>query len=158
MSSTLVEMLPRNSRASEIGVHRFLPTRQGDCVAFPNPPDKRYAGGRLLGSLSGKPVWLNNVERIRDTVEKKGYKYGRLVASLDTPLVVAVLSVAGFAEQEDVTEAMYDNKAVQVRRDNPRSVTALATTFKSAVENEGLWGAHGTMDTPVSGRESRRKR
>jgi hypothetical protein len=27
MSSTLVEMLPRNSRASEIGVHRFLPTR-----------------------------------------------------------------------------------------------------------------------------------
>ena len=29
MSSTLVEMLPRNSRASEIGVHRFLPTRQG---------------------------------------------------------------------------------------------------------------------------------
>lgn len=30
MSSTLVEMLPRNSRASEIGVHRFLPTRQGD--------------------------------------------------------------------------------------------------------------------------------
>ncbi|MDT7758256.1 MAG: hypothetical protein QOH27_4154 [Mycobacterium sp.] len=30
MSSTLVEMLRRNSRASEIGVHRFLPTRQGD--------------------------------------------------------------------------------------------------------------------------------
>jgi hypothetical protein len=115
------------------------------CVAFPNPPDKRYAGGRLLGFHSGKPVWLNNVERIRDTVKKKGYKYGRLVASLNTPLVVAVLSVAGFAEQEDVTEAMYGNKAAQYGRDNPRSVEVVRL-------RNGYWrGPPSPRGTRVSG-------
>jgi hypothetical protein len=43
MSSTLVEMLPRNSRASEIGVHRFLPTRQGD----------QYGTTRLVPGILG---------------------------------------------------------------------------------------------------------
>lgn len=33
-------------------------------------------------------------------------QYGRPVASLDTPRVAAILSVAGFAEQAYVTDAM----------------------------------------------------
>jgi hypothetical protein len=115
------------------------------CIAFPNAPDKRYAGGRLLGYHSAKPMWLNDVDRIHDTVKKKGHRYGNLVASLNTPLVVAVLSVAGFAEQEDVTDAMFGRKAVEVRRDDPRSVQVVR-------QRNGYWrGPSSPRGTRVSG-------
>jgi len=92
------------------------------CIAFPNAPDKRYARGRLLGSRSSRPTWRNNVERIYSTVAKKGHKYGRVVASLKTPLVVAVLSVAGLAEQEDVTDAMFGRKELRYYPGDPPTV------------------------------------
>ncbi len=134
----------------ELGVlpERTFPIRGWvlSCVAFPNPPDTRYAGGRPLGYRSSSPVWLNNVERIHDTVAKKGHKYGRIVASLNTPLVIAVLSIAGSAEEEDVTDAMFGRRTVQYQPGNPPSVEVVSP------RNGGYWrGPPAPRGTRVSG-------
>jgi hypothetical protein len=104
------------------------------CVAYPNAPDKRYEGGGLLGSRSSSPTWLNNVERLYKTVAKKGHKYGTIIASLDTQLIVAVLSVAGYAEQEDVTDAMFGRKHVRYYPDDARRVEVVR-------RRDGYWRA-----------------
>lgn len=83
------------------------------CVAYPKSPDKRGHTARLLGALPPTGAFfVRNVERIRETVRTKGRKYGEL-GSLDKPLVVAVLSVGSFAEQRDVTDAMFGTTAVK---------------------------------------------
>lgn len=82
--------------------------------AWPNPPDQRYGGGRLLGALPASGAFVEtNVKRIYEAVKDKGGHYGKL-GMLEYPLVVAVLSVNNFAGEEDVTDAMFGGKAIRV--------------------------------------------
>lgn len=102
-------------------------------VAFPNPPDKRYEGGRLLGSLPPRAAFMvRNIDRIQDAVKQKGRHY-----ELDKPLVVAVLSVTAFAEQDDVTDAMFGRKVVQHYPGDPTSVRLVR-------QRNGYWRGPGT--------------
>jgi hypothetical protein len=86
------------------------------CIAYPKAPDKRNAGGGLLGSRSSPgAIFSRNTERIRESVRTKGRKYGEL-GSLNKALLVAVLSVNNFAEQRDVTDAMFGSVTPKATR------------------------------------------
>jgi hypothetical protein len=102
------------------------------CKAWPNAPDKRYDGGRLLGSLPASAAFIvKNVERIYKAVKDKGGHYGELGA-LDKPLAVAVLSVNNFAGEEDVTDAMFGNKAI-------RFIPGDRTSVQPYRKSDGYW-------------------
>jgi hypothetical protein len=102
------------------------------CIAYPNRPDKRYEGGRLLGSLPGSGVFvIQNAERIREAVRAKGRHYGAL-GSLDKPLVVTVLSVNNIAEQRDVTDAVFGSIAISYVQGDRSSV-------KPIRQQDGYW-------------------
>ena len=102
------------------------------CVAYPNAPGKRDKGGGLLGTLPSRAFFLENIQRIREAVRKKGAYYGAPDV-LDKPLVIAVLSVNTFAERADVTEATFGSTALRVPvAGDPKS----AATIRS---RDGYW-------------------
>jgi hypothetical protein len=89
-------------------------------IAYPNHPDARYKGGRLLGSLP--PVLdfpANTIDRIHEAISKKGRRYGR--EPLPIPLVVAVLT-SGFVDEDDVAEALFGRKAFEWYPGDPDSI------------------------------------
>lgn len=104
--------------------------------AWPNAPDKRYGGGRLLGALPASGAFVEaNAERIYKAVKDKGGHYGELGA-LDKPLAVAVLSVNNFAGEDDVTDAMFGNKAIRFIPGDRSSVQPYRNT-------DGYWRGPG---------------
>lgn len=112
------------------------------CMAYPTPPDNRYEGRRLLGSLpSPRTFIVRNAEHIRNAVRDKGGHYGTL-GSLDKPLIAAVLSVNNFAHQQDVTDAMFGSIAISYIKGDRSSV-------KPIRQKDGYWRG------PDSGRGAR---
>ena len=102
------------------------------CTAYPNPPDKRYEGGQLLGYVPSSGVFvIENAERIREAVRTKGRHYGKS-GSLDKALVVAVLSVNNLAKQQDVTDAMFGSIAFSYVQGDRSSV-------KPIRQPDGYW-------------------
>jgi hypothetical protein len=90
-------------------------------VAIPKRPDSRSDGGRLIGFLP--PVFAspaNDVDRIHEALSKKGRRYGR--EPLPLPLVVAVLEVSGFVDEDDVADALFGRRAFEWTPGEPDSV------------------------------------
>jgi hypothetical protein len=67
--------------------------------AWPNAPDKRYGGGRLLGALPASGAFVEaNAERIYKAVKDKGGHYGELGALDKWILRLARAIVPGLGE------------------------------------------------------------
>jgi hypothetical protein len=81
-------------------------------IAYPNGPESRSRGGRLLGSL---PAITNfpaeTVDRLHEAISKKGRHYGK--EPLSFPLVVAVLENSGLVDGDEVGEALFGRKTWQ---------------------------------------------
>lgn len=80
-------------------------------AAFPIAPEKRTGSSRLLGILPpGGAFVLNDVDVLHNALRDKGGRYGE---RLDKPLIVALASVTGFTDEEDVTDAVFGRKTIQ---------------------------------------------
>lgn len=92
-------------------------------IAHPKQPEGRYKGGRLLGYLPATGGFvINDVERIHNALREKGRRFSRLDKPLDKPLIVAVLSISGFVDEGDMTDAVFGRKAVEYVPGDPPSV------------------------------------
>ncbi|WP_131809894.1 hypothetical protein [Mycolicibacterium elephantis] len=79
--------------------------------AYPIAPAKRTGTGRLLGILPPSGTFIvNDVDVLHSALRDKGGKYG---GRLDKPLIVALASVTGFTDDEDVTDAVFGRKAIE---------------------------------------------
>jgi hypothetical protein len=78
---------------------------------YPKSPDKRGEGRRLLGVLPPSGTFVvNDVEQLRDTLKRKGRRYGK---SPDKPLVIAILNRSAFGGQDDLTDAVFGSITVE---------------------------------------------
>jgi hypothetical protein len=83
-------------------------------TAYPIDPSKRTGTGRLLGILPPSGAFfINDVDVLHRALRDKGGRYGE---RLDKPFIVALASVTGFTEEEDVTDAVFGRKAVEYDR------------------------------------------
>lgn len=90
-------------------------------IAYPNPPDGRYKGGRLIANLPAVTNYPSNtIDRIHEAISKKGRHYGREPLSL--PLVVAVLEGSGWMDEEELGEALFGRKEWQWNQGDPQSI------------------------------------
>jgi hypothetical protein len=113
-------------------------------TAIPNPPDGRYPGGRLLGSLPSKEAsWSRDADKIFDAVKSKGGHYGS-IDTLDKPLIVAVLSVGAFTEEEDVSDALFGRRAVEFIPGDRESIRWVR-------QRDGYWRPNSERGGRVSG-------
>ncbi len=113
------------------------------CVALPTRPDGRHSGGRNLGYLP--PVTnfpSNDVDRLHETITKKGRRYGR--EPLQHPFIVAVLATFGFLDQDDVGEALFGRKEFQWYTGDPDSVTVVR-------KRNGYWRGDWSTDDAQRG-------
>lgn len=80
-------------------------------TAYPIAPAKRTGNGRLLGILPPSGTFIvNDVDVLHRALRDKGGKYGE---RLDKPLIVALASVTGFTDEEDVTDAVFGRKTIE---------------------------------------------
>jgi len=86
-------------------------------TAIPRSPAKRGKHGRLLGVGPGMTGPVNDVEMLRRTLERKRRVYGRP----NEPIVVAVLLVSGFVDNEDIEQALFGSIAWQYSPQAPDS-------------------------------------
>lgn len=92
-------------------------------TAYPIPPDKRTGNGRLLGILpSSGAFFMNDIDVLHDALRDKGGRYGE---RFDKPFIVALASATGFTEEEDVTDAVFGRKALQVIEGQDKSAHVL---------------------------------
>lgn len=72
-------------------------------------PERRGEGGRLIGVYPTVTAFISNdMLRIRDLVKYKGGRYG----SPDKPLQIAILNTSGFAEAQEIQEALFGTEAL----------------------------------------------
>lgn len=77
--------------------------------AWPVLPERRGEGGRLIGVYPTVTAFISNdMLRIRDLVKYKGGRYG----SPDKPLQIAILNTSGFAEAQEIQEALFGTEAL----------------------------------------------
>jgi hypothetical protein len=111
-----------------------------ELTAFPIAPEYCGKPGRLLAG--GPPIVgsVNDVEKLRATLQRKARKYGRP----QEPLIVAVLLPSTFADRRTVEKSLFGDTAIQYRmgeRGNERWVRL----------RNGLWlGASGPRARNVS--------
>ncbi len=108
-----VERLPR----------KVIPIRDWSitCVALPNPPDRRYKGGRLIGFFPVVSINFDKeISRIYEAVTKKGRRYGR--EPLPLPLVVAVLENTSLVEADDIAQALFGREERRWTPGDPNSI------------------------------------
>jgi hypothetical protein len=79
------------------------------------PEARGREGHRLLGMGPMSSGFVNDVEQLRDSLERKFSRYG----SLDAPLVVGVLMMSGSVDRETVEQALFGNEAIQFSTSNP---------------------------------------
>ena len=93
-----------------------LPTRvfeirgwQLDIVAFPIDAEHRGKPGRLIATGPMVAGTVNDVERLRATLDRKRKKYGATAE----PLMIAVLLPSTFADLQTVEKALYGETALE---------------------------------------------
>lgn len=90
-----------------------------DYGAWPVKPDRRGEPSRLIAMYPAIDGWISNeMLRFRDILGKKGRHYGKP----DKPLTVAILNTSGFADAEDVTEALFGTKETRHVPGQPGSI------------------------------------
>jgi hypothetical protein len=78
--------------------------------AWPVKPERRGEGGRLIGVYPLVGAFISNeMLQLRDLVKRKGGHYGLP----DKPLTVAVLNTSGFAEDREVSEALFGTEVAR---------------------------------------------
>src|SRR5262249_27974940 len=84
--------------------------------AFPIKPEARGEPNHRLGGVGPMSRgWVNDIDRLERSLERKLSHYGEL----DAPLVVAVLGISPFLERRDVEQALFGRHAVQYQREPP---------------------------------------
>lgn len=87
-------------------------------TAFPRSPEKRdNPVESVLGVYLSEVRYLNTWERIRDTLESKGLKYGEL----DAPLIVAVNASVFHLDDIDIMQALFGQQQFIIDPDNPQA-------------------------------------
>lgn len=110
-------------------------------TAYLIAPEKRNGTGRLLGILPPSGAFfLNDIDVLHDALRDKGSRYGK---TLDKPFIVALASATGFTDDEDVTDAVFGRKALQI-------VEAQSSSAKLVRLGNGYWRP-ATGDSPARG-------
>ncbi len=92
-----------------------------EVVAYPNSPDGRQKGGRLIATLPPVANYPSNtVDRIHEAISKKGRRYGRM--PLPLPLVVAVLEGSGWIDEDEIGDALFGRREWRWHTGNAQSV------------------------------------
>ncbi len=104
-----------------------------DLRAFAFSPEARGAPGhRMIGIGPVSVGWVNDREKLGAKLRGKSRRYGRP----RIPLVIAVLSLSSFADDDDVEEALFGSRANQVSVTDPLTTTAVR-------QPDGLWQGFG---------------
>jgi hypothetical protein len=113
-----------------------LPVRDWVIELNPVPvmPEARgREGHRLLGIGPMSSGWVNDVQKLRSSLERKFSYYG----SLDAPLVVGVLMMSGSVDRATVEEALFGDEAIQFSRSNPDDVRLIRKPNGAWVKERG---------------------
>jgi hypothetical protein len=113
-----------------------LPVR--DWVIELNPiPIRPEARGReghqLLGIGPMSSGWVNDVQKLRSSLERKFSHYG----TLDAPLIVCVLMMSGSADRGTVEEALFGEEAIQFSGSNPEDYRVICKRNGAWVKERG---------------------
>lgn len=77
--------------------------------AWPVLPERRGEGGRLIGVYPSVTAFISNdMLRIHELIKHKGGRYGLP----DKPLTIAILNTSGFAETQEINEALFGTEAL----------------------------------------------
>ena len=109
-----------------------------DWIIELNPiPLKPEARGRkdhrLLGIGPMSSGFVNDVQKLRGSLERKFSRYG----SLDAPLVVGVLMMSGSVDRETVEQALFGDEAIQLSTSNPEDYRAIRKRNGAWVKESG---------------------
>lgn len=101
--------------------------------AFALSPEARGAPDhRMIGIGPASVGMVNDREKLAAKLRGKSRRYGRP----GIPLVIAVLSLSSFADDDDVEEALFGSRAIQVSVTDPLTTTPVR-------QPDGLWQGSG---------------
>ncbi|CAJ1508104.1 hypothetical protein [[Mycobacterium] holstebronense] len=122
--------------------HWQLPARDWvlSLTAGPVRPDRRGIPGRLIAIYPMIPAnFTRDVERLRNTLSKKGGKYGTLDQQLDRPLVVAI-GCWNSIDEFELVNALFGSDALEISWDGqsaPRRVRRRDGYWRPGAEPRG---------------------
>jgi hypothetical protein len=95
----------------------YLPVRDWKLIfkAFPIKPEHRGKPGRLLGIYPAMAGFVNDKERVRKALNRKGGHYGLP----DKPLVVALLCMSSFMDNDGMEQALFGSLAYRYYINEP---------------------------------------
>ena len=101
-----------------------------ECEAMARPPERRGLGQRVVGIQWGRVETLTSWQPVRDTIKKKGSRYG----VLPHPYVVAINADDFFLDQEDEVQALFGLLQVTFNRIAPDSFSPTVGR-----KEDGVW-------------------
>lgn len=122
--------LRENSNALELVVDDWIIELNPIPVA---PEARGRKEHRLLGFGPMSSGFVNDVPKLRDSLERKFRHYG----SLDAPLVVGVLMMSGSVDRETVEQALFGDEAIQFSRSDPRDYRLIRRRNGAWVKERG---------------------